>query len=81
MTMRVLHALQELDYGGAESITALLVDGARQAGIDVAVAAAPGPFEDAFPVRRFNLPIIRRAPIALMRAARAHVAARHYPLP
>ena len=71
MTMRVLHALQELECGGAESISALLVDGARRAGIDVAVAAAPGAFEDAFPVRRFNLPIIRRAPIALMRAARA----------
>ena len=69
--MRILHVIQELGFGGAEVMVAHLVDGSRRAGHEVAVAAAPGPLASRFDVPRFELPLIRRAPAALLRAAGA----------
>jgi len=69
--MRVLHVLQELSGGGAEAIAAQLVTGAQQAGCAVAVAGARGSVRPAFDAPTFELPLIARKPVALMRAVRA----------
>lgn len=69
--MRILHALQELTGGGAESMAAQLVTGAQRAGFDVAVAGTRGCAAPAFRAAIFDLPIIGRAPIRLLHAARA----------
>lgn len=69
--MRILHVIQELGIGGAERMTAALVTGARRAGHQVAVAAAPGPMAAALDVPIFTLPMVRRRVQRLPAAARA----------
>lgn len=58
--MRILHVIQQLGIGGAERTTIALARGARLAGHEVAVAAAPGPLAAALDVPTFAVPILRR---------------------
>jgi glycosyltransferase involved in cell wall biosynthesis len=60
--VRILHVIQELGTGGAERIVLTLARGAREAGHEVAVAAAPGPLADELDAERFDLPYLRRRP-------------------
>lgn len=75
--MRILHVIQELRTGGAERVVLSLAGGQREAGHEVAVAAAPGELETATEAERFDLPVIGRRPwrvpaaaLALRRAVR-----------
>ncbi len=75
--MRILTAIQELPFGGAERVVAALVDGARDAGHEAAVAAAPGPLGTQLGLDPFPLPLVERrssripgAALALRRAVR-----------
>ena len=76
--MRILHVIQELGTGGAERILILAYRGAREAGHEVFVAAAPGPLVSELEGEPFPLPLVRRRPwrlpvaaLALRRAVRA----------
>jgi glycosyltransferase involved in cell wall biosynthesis len=76
--VRILTAIQELPFGGAERVVATLVSGAREAGHEAAVAAAPGPLGAALGLEPFPLPLVERRPgripaaaLALRRAVRA----------
>jgi glycosyltransferase involved in cell wall biosynthesis len=69
--MRILHAIQELQAGGAERLVVALSTGAREAGHVVAVAAAPGVVEAELPGPAFPLPLVARSPWRLPAAARA----------
>ena len=69
--MRILHVIQELGVGGAERMTAALAKGARRAGHEVAVVAAPGPMGGELDVPIFTLPIVRRHVHRLPMAAHA----------
>jgi glycosyltransferase involved in cell wall biosynthesis len=60
--MRILFVIQELRTGGAERVVVALARGARSAGHDVAVAAAPGPLADELGAPVFPLPLLRRRP-------------------
>lgn len=75
--MRVLHVIQELRRGGAETVVRTMVGALLDRGVEVEIAAAPGPWRDAFPVPVHPLPIVARRPhlfvtgtIALARALR-----------
>jgi glycosyltransferase involved in cell wall biosynthesis len=68
--VRILHAIQELEVGGAERVVAALVQGAEEAGHHVAVAAAPGPIQRELVPRAHPLPLVRRRPWLLPAAAR-----------
>ena len=64
--------------GGAERVVLALVRGAREAGNESAVAAAPGPVADELGVHRYDLPMLERDPrripgaaLAVHRAVRA----------
>jgi glycosyltransferase involved in cell wall biosynthesis len=74
--MRILHVIQELETGGAERVLAALVRGSREAGHEVAVAAAPGAFAGDLGVELFAVPLIRRRLSHLPLAARAVARAR-----
>lgn len=63
--------IQELGTGGAERIVASLAEGARAAGHDVAVAAAPGPLAREIEGEVFPVPLVRRRPWLVPSAARA----------
>jgi glycosyltransferase involved in cell wall biosynthesis len=67
--MRVLFAIQELRQGGAEQVVLALAEGAREAGHEAAIAAAPGPLAADLGFRAFPLPILRRRPWRLPGAA------------
>lgn len=58
--MRILHVIQALGVGGAERVTLALVRGARAAGHDVAIAAAPGALVPEAGVTVHPLPLIER---------------------
>ena len=76
--MRILHVIQELGTGGAERILISAYRGAREAGHEVFVVAAPGPLASELEAEVFPLPLVRRkawrlpfAAAAVRRAVRA----------
>jgi len=69
--MRVLHVIQELGVGGAERVVLALVRGARDAGHESAVVAAPGPIADELGIHRYDLPLLERNARRVPGAARA----------
>lgn len=58
--MRILVAIQELRFGGAERLLVTLRDRALAAGHEVTVAAAPGPLAEEAGLERFSLPLVER---------------------
>jgi glycosyltransferase involved in cell wall biosynthesis len=58
--VRILHVIQVFDVGGAELLLVSLSRGAREAGHDVGVAAAPGPLADMLGVDPYPLPVLER---------------------
>jgi glycosyltransferase involved in cell wall biosynthesis len=69
--VRILHVIQELGTGGAERILISAYRGAREAGHEVFVAAAPGPLAAEIEGEVFPMPIVRRKPWRLPAAALA----------
>jgi glycosyltransferase involved in cell wall biosynthesis len=69
--VRILHVIQELGTGGAERILISAYRGARDAGHEVFVAAAPGPLAAELDTEAFPLPLVRRKPWRLPAAALA----------
>jgi glycosyltransferase involved in cell wall biosynthesis len=69
--LRILHVIQEIGVGGAERTVATLIQAARRAGHNTAVAAAPGALAEELDLRPFPLPMVRRRPARLIRAALA----------
>jgi glycosyltransferase involved in cell wall biosynthesis len=69
--VRILQAIQELQTGGAERVVAALVEGGREAGHDVAVAAAPGPLGAELRLDPYPLPLLRRRLFGLPGLSRA----------
>ncbi len=77
--MRVLQVVQELRRGGAETVVHTLVTALAGRGVHTEVAAAPGPWSDAFDaVRVHPLPLVEQRPgrllsgtVALHRAVRS----------
>lgn len=67
--MRVLHVVQQLSRGGAESIVLALKQGGEAQGHAVAVAAAPGNWSEEFGSPVFDLPILQRRARAVPAAA------------
>jgi glycosyltransferase involved in cell wall biosynthesis len=67
--VRVLEVIQELRTGGAERVLVSVAEGARAAGHEVAVAAAPGELEPELGAERFPLPLVARRPWRLVEAA------------
>lgn len=63
--------IQELSPGGAERVVLSLLHGARAAGHDAAVAAAPGAWSAEAGDPTFALPLIERRPHRVVSAARA----------
>jgi glycosyltransferase involved in cell wall biosynthesis len=68
---RVLHVIQELRVGGAERIVASLAAAARERGVEVGVAAAPGPMAEEIRAQLFPLPILGRRVSRVPRGAGA----------
>lgn len=58
----MLFAIQELRKGGAEQVVLALAEGAREAGHETAIAAAPGPLSAELGLKAFPLPMLRRRP-------------------
>jgi glycosyltransferase involved in cell wall biosynthesis len=69
--VRILHVIQELETGGAERILVSAYRGAREAGHDVFVAAAPGPLADELDSEPFPVPLVQRRPWRIPRATSA----------
>jgi hypothetical protein len=69
--VRILHVIQELGTGGAERILISAYRGAREAGHEVFVAAAPGPLAAELDGEVFPVPLVRRKPWRLPAAALA----------
>jgi glycosyltransferase involved in cell wall biosynthesis len=69
--VRILHVIQELGTGGAERILLSVYRGAREAGHEVTVAAAPGALAEELGVEPFPVPLVRRRPWRLPAAALA----------
>lgn len=67
--MRILHAIQRLDTGGAERVLVQLAQGAKRAGHDIAVAAAPGALSRELDAPTYPLPLIERHSRRLPHAA------------
>jgi len=67
--VRILQVIQELEIGGAEGTVLSLVRGARAEGHEVAVAAASGRLARELEAPLFPLPLLRRRPWRLPRAA------------
>jgi glycosyltransferase involved in cell wall biosynthesis len=67
--VRILHVIQELGTGGAERILLSAHRGARAAGHEVFVAAAPGPLAADLDAEPYPLPLIRRRPWRIPAAA------------
>jgi glycosyltransferase involved in cell wall biosynthesis len=68
--LRILHVIQELRTGGAERILVSLCRGAREAGHEVHVAAAPGQLAEELGLEPFPIPIVARRPWRVPAAAR-----------
>jgi glycosyltransferase involved in cell wall biosynthesis len=60
--LRILHVIQELRTGGAEQVVISVSKGARAAGHEVAVAAAPGELEERTEGEIFPVRLIERRP-------------------
>lgn len=58
--MRILHVIQELRPGGAERILVSAYRGARAAGHEVFVAAAPGPVAEELDTEPYPIPVVSR---------------------
>jgi glycosyltransferase involved in cell wall biosynthesis len=69
--VRILHVIQELGTGGAERILVSAYRGARQAGHEVFVAAAPGPLAAELEAEPYPVPLVRRRPWRFPAAALA----------
>jgi glycosyltransferase involved in cell wall biosynthesis len=69
--VRILHVIQELGTGGAERILISAYRGAREAGHEVFVVAAPGPLAAELDGDLVELPFVRRRPWRLPAAALA----------
>ena len=69
--MRILHVIQELGTGGAERILVSAYRGAREAGHEVFVAAAPGPLAAELDTEPYPLPMVKRRPWRVPGAAAA----------
>jgi glycosyltransferase involved in cell wall biosynthesis len=69
--VRILEVIQELRTGGAERVLVSIAAGARAAGHEVAVAAAPGELERELEAERFPVPLVERRPWRLPGAALA----------
>ncbi len=69
--MRILHVIQELGTGGAERILVSAYRGAREAGHEVFVAAAPGPLTAELDTEPYPLPMVQRRPWRVPGAAAA----------
>jgi glycosyltransferase involved in cell wall biosynthesis len=69
--VRILHVIAELGTGGAERILISAYRGARAAGHDVFVAAAPGPLAAELDGETYPLPLVRRQPWRVPAAAAA----------
>jgi len=69
--LRILHVIQELGTGGAERILVSAYRGAREAGHEVFVAAAPGPLAHELDGEPFSLPLVSRRPWRVPAAALA----------
>jgi glycosyltransferase involved in cell wall biosynthesis len=69
--VRILHVIQELGTGGAERILVSAYRGAREAGHEVFVAAAPGPLAAELDTEPFPVPLVRRKPWRIPGAASA----------
>jgi glycosyltransferase involved in cell wall biosynthesis len=74
--MRILHVVQELNFGGAERVVTALSRECRVRGHDVAVAAAPGLLAAELDAEIFRVPIVRRRLSYLVLAAREIARAR-----
>jgi len=64
--MRVLQVIQELRRGGAETVVHTLVSALAARGDHVEVAAATGPWADAFTVPVHPLPLVAQRPTQLL---------------
>ena len=69
--VRILHVIQELGTGGAERILVSAYRGAREAGHEVFVAAAPGPLAAELDAEPYPLPLVQRRPWRIPGATRA----------
>jgi glycosyltransferase involved in cell wall biosynthesis len=69
--VRILHVIQELRPGGAERILVSAYRGARDAGHDVFVAAAPGPVAAELDAEPLPLPLVQRRPWRIPGAVRS----------
>jgi glycosyltransferase involved in cell wall biosynthesis len=69
--VRILHVIQELRTGGAERILVSLFRGAREAGHDVRVAAAPGVLAGELDSELLPMPIVDRRISRIPSAVRA----------
>jgi glycosyltransferase involved in cell wall biosynthesis len=69
--MRILHVIQELGVGGAEQVLVSTYRGARAAGHEVFVAAAPGPLAAQLGTEPLPVPLVRRRSWRVPAAARA----------
>jgi glycosyltransferase involved in cell wall biosynthesis len=67
--VRILHAIQELEVGGAERVVAALAAGARRRGHDVALAAVPGRLSRELDLPFFELPLLERRAVRVAPAA------------
>jgi glycosyltransferase involved in cell wall biosynthesis len=69
--VRILHVIQELGTGGAERILLSAYHGAREAGHEAFVVAAPGPLAAELDGEPFPLPLVGRRPWRVPAAAAA----------
>jgi glycosyltransferase involved in cell wall biosynthesis len=69
--VRILHVIQELGTGGAEQVLLSTYRGARAAGHDVFVAAAPGPLSAQLEAEPLPVPLVQRRPWRIPAAANA----------
>jgi glycosyltransferase involved in cell wall biosynthesis len=69
--VRILHVIQELGTGGAEQVLLSTYRGARAAGHDVFVAAAPGPLAAQLESGPLPVPLVQRRPWRIPAAANA----------
>jgi glycosyltransferase involved in cell wall biosynthesis len=69
--VRILHVIQELGTGGAEQVLLSTYRGARAAGHDVFVAAAPGPLAAQLEAEPLPVPLVQRRPWRIPAAANA----------
>jgi glycosyltransferase involved in cell wall biosynthesis len=69
--VRILHVIQELRMGGAERILVSAYRGAREAGHEVFVAAAPGPLAAELDTEPYPIPVVERRVTRIPSAASA----------